>query len=198
MQPVSDIVKHMIIINVLVFVLVYFIPLGQMLPDLKLWFPLMNEFKPYQLVTHMFMHASIGHIAFNMLGLFFLGPHVERYMGARKFLLLYLLSGLGALLAHLGVQYFDYSQGVRAFGPVLGASGAVYGVVIAFAVLFPNVRLQLLFPPIPVRAKYLAMAYIAYDLFSGLSGANTGVAHFAHLGGAIAGAILTYLWYKRR
>ncbi len=202
-NKITDVVKYLIIINVIVHLCVYYLPSGTFLPDMKLYFMLDSpRFQPYQLVTHMFSHApGFRHLGFNMLSLFFLGPMVERFVGPKRFLTLYLLSGLGAIIAHEGINFMTYLQSdseLTAFTPILGASGAVYGVVVAFAVLFPNQRLMLLFPPIPIKAKYLAMALIAFDVFQGVRGADSGIAHFAHIGGAVAGAILAWNWYKRR
>ena len=169
--------------------------------SLALFYPGSDFFEPYQLVSHMFMHANTGHLLFNMLSLFFLGPMVERVFGTRRFLFYYLFAGFGAALTHLAFMYYqidisgDYT-GINI--PVLGASGAVYGVIIAFAVLFPDVRLMLIFPPIPIKARYLAAGLIALDLFSGISGYSTGIAHFAHLGGALFGYLLILYWRKRR
>ena len=198
MAPLTDVVKNLIIINVLLFFTVTMTPIGSMLPDLKLYFPSSSHFKPYQLVSHMFMHADMGHLFFNMLALYFLGPYVERFAGPKKFLTTYLLCGAGAFLAHIGIQYYQYStMGIGQFPPALGASGAIMGIVIAFAVLFPDVKLMLLFPPIPIKAKYLGLGYVLLDLFSGVGGYQPGVANFAHLGGAVTGFILTYFWIKR-
>ena len=196
MQQLTPVVKNLIIVNALVFVCATFLPMGQMIPDLKLYFPLDTlDFRPYQLVTHMFMHGDIGHLFFNMLSLFFLGAYVERFAGNKDFLILYLLSGFGAMLAHLAIQFMTYkSTGQTDFIPVVGASGAVYGILIAFAVLFPNVKMMLLFIPFPIKARYLALGLIAYDLISGVGGFQTGIAHFAHLGGALTGAALTFFW----
>ena len=109
------------------------------------------------------------------------------------------MSGVGAFLAHIGIQYFQYSStGIVDFPPAVGASGAIMGAVISFTVLFPNVKLFLLFPPIPIKAKYLGIGYVLIDLFSGIGGFQPGVANFAHLGGAVVGFLLTYFWIKRR
>lgn len=200
-QKITDVVKFLIIANVIIHLSTYYLPSQSLMPDLKLYFLLDSQnFKPYQLVSHMFAHAhGFHHIAFNMLSLFFLGSYVERYMGPQRFLGVYLLSGLGAIIAHMAIDYATYLQtGQTFFTPILGASGAVYGVLVAFAVLFPNQKLMLLFPPIPIKARYLALGLIAFDVFQGVRGADTGTAHFAHIGGAIAGALITWMWYKRK
>lgn len=196
-RNITPVVLNLIIINVIVFFARTSLP--QFIPDLAMHFPLMEEFKPYQVVTHFFMHGSVQHLLFNMLGLFFLGPMVERTLGGKDFLKLYLICAAGALVAHLGVDYYQYltSNGaISRFPGVVGASGAIYGVVIAFATLFPNAKLMLLFPPIPIKAKYLGIGYIAYDLYNGFMGSATGIAHFAHLGGALTGFILIKFFFN--
>lgn len=196
MLRVTDVVKHLLIINVIV----YF-GAQLLLPNvdmLALYFPTSDAFQPYQVVSHMFMHGGTTHLLFNMLMLFFLGPFVEQALGAKKFLILYFVSGFSAMLLHMAVWYLQLDPQVLEYVRVVGASGALYGVLIAFAAMFPNVKLMLLIPPIPVRAKYLALALIAIDLFSGISKMQTGVAHFAHIGGAIAGFLLIWYWRKLR
>lgn len=196
MPALTDVVKHLLIINVVIFFLAYSAT-GKFIPDLQLIFS-SEGFAPYQLITHMFMHADESHLFFNMFGLFIFGPHVERYVGKQKFFILYFLSGLGAVLAHFAILYYQYApMGITNFGSVLGASGALMGIVLAFAVLFPDLKMMLLFPPIPIKAKYLALGYVALDLYSGLAGTQTGVANFAHLGGALTGFLLTYFWLKK-
>ena len=191
MNRLTDVVKHLLIINVIVFVAFHII-FSDYRAYLYLFYPGTEHFQPYQMVTHMFMHGSEGHILFNMMSLFFLGPMVEQALGSKKFLIFYLLSGMGSMLLHLGLSYVGFLPG----NPIVGASGAIMGVFIAFGLLFPNVKLMLLFPPIPMKAKYLMVGLICIDLFSGVSGANTGIAHFAHLGGAITGFLLMAYWKK--
>jgi len=196
MSRLTEVVKHLLIINVLVyFGATMVLPqIGIPTRMLYLFYPGTEPFQPFQLITHMFMHGSTTHILFNMMSLFFLGPMVEQALGSKRFLTFYLLSGVGAMLLHLGIDYFSVQH-----IPVVGASGAIMGVFVAFAVLFPDVKLMLLFPPIPIKAKYMMMALIAFDLFSGISGMSTGIAHFAHLGGVLAGFIMMYYWgyFKR-
>ncbi len=195
MPQLTDVVKHLLIINVILFFLVTSAA-GSFMPDLALYFPGDSRFKPYQLISHMFMHADTGHLFFNMFGLFIFGPYVERYVGKQKFFILYLLSGIGAFVAHFGVEYYMAAGGSHGMAGVVGASGALMGIVLAFATLFPNLRMMLIFPPIPVKAKYLALFYVGLDLYSGFSGAQNNVANFAHLGGALTGFLLTYFWLK--
>lgn len=200
MGQITEVVKHLLLINVVVFLGTY-----ALMPESRLMFamyyPSSELFQPYQLVTHMFMHADVGHLFFNMLSLFFLGPWVEQRIGSRKFLTFYFVAGFGAAGLHLLVRYYLINQ-LGYTGemniPVLGASGAVYGVLAGFGTLFPNARLMLLFPPIPMKAKYLAIGLIVIDLFTGISGTRTGVAHFAHVGGAVAGFIMIQYWLRNR
>lgn len=219
MMPLTGIVKHLLIINVIFFIGMHLIPEGwkEMLslysptasPELYAYLnkirpeliPYYDDvtglFKPFQIITHMFSHAGLEHIFFNMLSLFFLGPTVEASLGAKRFLGLYFISGLAGLAAHFLVGYFPYFLGWTPYEPsfsVLGASGAIFGVVIAFATLFPDRELMLLFPPIPIKAWVMATILICMGLYSGLTGSDVTVAHFAHLGGALAGFILARHW----
>ena len=186
MFALTDVIKNILLLNVIVFLLVHFI-----FKDLNLWpyftlYPIGSPlFEPYQIVSHMFMHGGIQHILFNMLALVFLGPMVEQVLGAKRFLTLYLLCGLASAAAHLLIDGQH---------PAVGASGAVMGVVIAFATMFPNVKLMVFPIPVPVRAAILAVIYVGLDLYLGMTSANTGVAHFAHLGGAVTGFILVMKW----
>ena len=208
MFQITDVIKHLLIINLIVF-------FGSMIMDqtgvfdsglLACYYPGSVYFRPYQVVTHMFMHANIGHIFFNMFALVMLGPYVESFLGARRFLTMYLVSGFGALGLHMLIWYLQlsglppqiYSEMMHERGlAVVGASGAVYGVLAAFAFLFPNTRLMLLFPPIPVKAKWLVLALVAFDFFAGISGRGTGIAHFAHVGGALFGFLTLLFWRNR-
>ncbi|HRB80445.1 MAG TPA: rhomboid family intramembrane serine protease, partial [Niabella sp.] len=158
-----------------------------------LW-PIGNpNFHFWQLITHMFAHADSGsylfvHILFNMFTLWMFGRILEDMWGTKPFLKFYLLCGLGAASLHLMVQYFVYGAGGGE--AALGASGAVFGVLVAFAMLFPNTELYLMFIPVPIKAKWVVLGLIVLDLFGGFSNSSDGVAHFAHLGGAITGFIL--------
>lgn len=186
------IVKNLIIINVLVFV-AGFLLAGQI--NLKLQFalfPIGAGFEPYQIATHMFTHADAMHILFNMFGLWMFGKVLENVWGPKRFFLFYILCGVGAAAAHLAVQYF---MGTGA--PAIGASGAVMGILAAFAYLFPNTELYLMFIPIPIKAKWAVLGMVVLDLVGGV-GQVTGdnIAHFAHLGGAATGFILVLIWNK--
>jgi membrane associated rhomboid family serine protease len=173
-----------------------------------------QKFQPYQVFTHMFSHSPtmFAHILFNMFALWMFGRVLENVWGPKRFLIFYLASGVGAAALHLAMQYLrceqllqDISAGVsvtpeRVFGsiaPALGASGAIMGLFAAFAFLFPNTELLFLFIPFPIKAKWMVLIMVGLDLFGGFS--NTGgdnVAHFAHLGGAITGFIIVFIWNK--
>jgi len=193
MGRLTDVVKHLIIINVIVYItFVLLLPQFQEYSILHMpWGP-EDQFAPIQLVTHMFMHSPFGitHLLFNMMGLYFLGPHIEQVLGPKRFLIFYLACGFAAMGLHMLLSYIGYIGAV----PVVGASGAIMGIFIAFAFLFPNTKLMLLFPPIPIKAKYMMGALVLFDVFSGVGGFSTGIAHFAHLGGALCGFILMQLW----
>jgi len=194
MGRLTDVVKHLIIINVIVYIC--FAIIFPQFQDYSILYMPWGEsepfFKPVQLVSHMFMHNPAGpmHILFNMMGLFFLGPHIEQVLGKQRFLIFYLSCGFAAVGLHLLLSYLGYIGA----GRVMGASGAIMGIFIAFAFLFPNTKLMLIFPPIPIKAKYMMGALVLFDVFSGVGGFSTGIAHFAHLGGAICGFVLMYLW----
>jgi membrane associated rhomboid family serine protease len=142
----------------------------------------------------MFMHGGFWHIFFNMYSLYIFGKAVEQIIGRQRFTILYFAAGFAAAAAQLGVQALDPAiQGV----PTVGASGCVYGVIVAFAMIFPEARLTLIFPPVTLSAKWMAIIFIGIELFTGVTGTQAGVAHFAHLGGALIGWLLIWWWYKR-
>ncbi len=144
-------------------------------------------FEPYQLVTHMFAHGGFFHILFNMYALWLFGSSLERLWGPKRFLIFYLVCGLAAGVTEM----FLVPVGIA-----VGASGAIMGLVAAFAYTFPNVQFFILPIPFPIKAKYLAMIYAAFDLFGQFSGFGGNVAHFAHLGGLAMGLILCIIWKK--
>ena len=200
---VTPIVKNLIIINIIVY-------LGQSsFPQLEFYFmghyPISPAFKPWQIVTHMFMHGGFTHLLFNMFALFVFGSALERVWGGKRFLIYYLLCGVGAFFFYeftLGIEIY---QQMGTFNPncdlgwVVGASGSVFGLLLGFGMLFPNTQLMLLFPPIPIKAKYFVIGYGAIELmmaFNNSPGDN--VAHFAHLGGMLIGYILIKKWQSDR
>lgn len=261
MQRLTEVVKHLLIINVLFFIAKLTLqsyPFN--LDSLALHFPGAPEFQPYQLVTHMFMHGGVMHILFNMFALWMFGSAVETVWGPKKFLFFYLTAGFGAALFSIGIDYYNYhtlmsslaemnlsgnainqimsmdiysirtnndlfkeltpiltdnqlalSQrhvqelyDLGGFGhkSMLGASGAIMGVLVAFGMLFPNAELMLIFLPIPIKAKYFIPAIVGMDIISGITGnpilpfSPSNIAYWAHVGGALAGFLLV-LYFKK-
>ncbi len=186
-QKIPPVVLNLIIINVIVFVaqLVFDSTLG--LTDILALYPYNSGlFKPYQLVTHMFAHGGFLHILFNMYALWIFGSVLERMWGPKKFLIFYLVCGLAAGLT----QMFFVTTGAA-----IGASGAIMGLLAAFAYTFPNTEFFILPFPFPIKAKYMAAIFAAFDIFGGFAGGDN-VAHFAHLGGLVMGLILVIVWNK--
>ena len=201
----TPVVRDLLIINVIVFIGTMIFP-GEDLKNtlvtlLAAFYPESPLFRPWQLLTHMFMHGSIGHIFFNMYGLAILGPPIEYMFGARKFLFYYLFCGFGAVALQFGVQYYELhvlgNESVL-ITPMLGASGAIFGLLAAYGMLFPENQLMIMFIPYPIRAKYFVLLYAGVELFLGLEGYQRGVAHFAHVGGALFGALLILYWRRTR
>lgn len=196
MPPITEVAKNLIIINVvLYFGTIIFIP--DMRPMLGLFYPTSEYFQPFQIVTHNFMHSDVTHLLFNMFGVYMFGSALEHRLGAKRFLIYYLLTGLGAMLLYMFTLYLEihyFGNPGAANGLMWGASGSVFGLMAGFGLLFPNVQLQLIFPPIAMKAKYFVLIYAAFELFAGVSGINTGIAHFAHLGGALCGFLILKAW----
>jgi membrane associated rhomboid family serine protease len=190
LPPVTRVV---LLINILLFLIDAFT--GYFLRQiLALYSFKTGAFHPYQLVTHMFMHGSIGHIFFNMFGLFMFGRILESVLGSKRFFLLYFLSGFGAAGLQLLIYYFQDAPAM-----MIGASGAIFGILIAFAMMFPNVELMIIFLPIPIKAKYLIPIYAVLELFFGIANFRIdNIAHFAHVGGAIVGFILIKIWKRNQ
>ena len=191
------------------------------------------HFKPWQLVTYMFMHGGWMHIIFNMFALYIFGPPLERLWGGKKFLTFYFLTGIGASLFYMGIEYFQIQHlasqldpslltqikhdspsimvnGTQAYrelasrvyavynGPMIGASGAIFGVLLGFGMLYPNVPLIFIFFPIPIKAKYFVMIYGGIELFQGIANKpGDHVAHFAHIGGLLVGYLIIRYWKSR-
>jgi membrane associated rhomboid family serine protease len=154
-----------------------------MLP-FALW-PLNHGFEPWQILSSAFLHGGLLHLATNMYGLWLFGSDVERTTGSRRFAILYFASVVSAALLQLTVTAL-MSERV----PTLGASGGIFGVLVAFAMLFPDRRIILIFPPLILKARTFVLLYAGIELFSGLSGFEAGVAHFAHIGGLIGGYLV--------
>ncbi len=202
----TPIVKNLIIINIIVMIGTSII--GDVMYEKFSLFPFESPlFHPYQLVTHMFMHGGFWHIFFNMYSLTIFGVALERVWGSGKFLLFYLVTGLGAALCHNLVIHFQVSDllanqenmltAARILRtPTVGASGAIYGVLLGYGMLYPNSILQLIFPPIALKAKWFVVIFAAIELATGLVGTSDGIAHFAHLGGMLFGLILILIWKR--
>jgi len=230
----SPVVKNLIIINVIMF-------LGMLLLDktfqldlnriLGLYYFRSPFFHPYQIITHMFMHGGLGHIFFNMFALWMFGKVLEQVWGPKRFLIYYLVTGLGAAILHSLVlqiemspliNYVNETYNINKFTPeiintlynmpdtqakelaqsmvipTVGASGAVFGLLLGFGMLFPNTQLMLLFPPIPIRAKYFVIGYGLIELYLGITQPGSNIAHFAHLGGMLFGFIMIKMWKQNR
>lgn len=226
-----DVVKNLLILNVLFFLVKYVLQ-GQGVDAgmlLGMHYPSSSYFEPYQIITHFFMHGDLFHLLFNMVGLVVLGSHLERVWGKKRFFIFYIVTALGAVGLHLGATAYeiyeltgswwpstrllegdiivlenvrntvDYNEAFWAINrPTVGASGAIYGLLMAFALLFPNTEFMLLFPPIPIKAKWLALILGAIALYSGYTRAGGGIAHFAHLGGMLFGFIMIKIWQRNK
>ena len=190
MFRLTPVVKNLILINSIIFLLQMMAKGLHVTEYLALYSVETQYFKPYQLFTYMFVHSPEGftHIFFNMLTLAFVGPILETFWGPRKFLMFYVACGIGAGVFSILISSFF---GVGQFGVMLGASGAIYGVLMGFGMLFPNMEIMLLIPPIPIRAKYLVFVLGGLTFLLDRSG---NVAHFAHLGGIIFAFILIRYW----
>jgi len=150
-------------------------------------------FLPWQLLTYAFLHGSLAHVGFNMLALLMFGAPLEYTWGQRRFLAYFVVCVLGAGLCQLAVGSWAVAQGGAAY-PTVGASGGIFGLLLAYGMLFPNQRVMLLIPPIPMRARTLVIVYGAIELLLGFTGLQPGVAHFAHLGGMLFGWLLIRYW----
>ena len=208
---IPPVVKNIIIINIIMFVATLIIG-NFMYEKLSLFYFKSQFFKPYQFLTHMFMHGSFVHILFNMYTLFFFGSVLENVWGGKKFLLYYLVTGIGAAILHslvLHLQATGLENAITAGSyqayeqlrilyntPTVGASGAIYGLLLAYGMLFPNNIIGLVCPPVALKAKYFVIIFGAIELLLGLTGRDSGVAHFAHLGGMIFGFFLIMHWKK--
>ena len=229
-------IKHLIIINVIVFLVPQLLQQLDLTRMLALYFPENENFGFWQYVTHMFMHGSFPHILFNMYGLWAFGTPLEQLWGRNKFIFFYFSAGIGAGLIYTLVNYYQFNgiydqlmgfglssgdiqnilntggyneavitlptETMRKFyslyhSPAVGASGAVYGVLVAFGLYFKDAKLALIFFPVPIAAKYFIPVMILGDLFFGMTKYSVGnIAHFAHIGGALIGFIIAYYWKR--
>ncbi len=202
MMQITDTVKHLIIINILFYLGTNLIGNVDQNYGILALYAFGNEnFQSYQFFTHMFMHAKmpdITHIAFNMFALYSFGSALEQYWGSKKFLFFYITCGLVAGLSNNLINYFVFHDTMSS---AVGASGAIYGLLVAYGFMFPNATLGFMFIPVPVKAKYFIPFIVGMDLFSGVTGYSlfgTGIAHFAHVGGALAGVLLMLIWKKNQ
>lgn len=237
MNRLTEAIKHLIIINVILFLAPQFLDVD-LTNVLALHYPENEHFGFWQYVTHMFMHGSFPHILFNMYGLWAFGTPLEQMWGRNKFLFFYFSAGIGAALIYTLVNYYQFNsiyeqlinlgvsetdiQNILSLGkynrgaidipfetmqefyslyntPAVGASGAVYGVLVAFGLYYKEAKLALIFLPIPIAAKYFIPGLILMDLFFGMTKYSIGnVAHFAHIGGALIGFIIAYYWKQNQ
>lgn len=212
MSNIPTAVKNIIIINVLVMIM---ISLNEefMIEKFALFYPTSPFFHWWQPVTHMFMHGGFFHLLFNMYTLFIFGSVLERVWGPKKFLIFYFATGLGAAAIHTGVEWIQMqswiaqaTEGTQSalmaihtmkMTPTVGASGAIYGVLMGYAMLYPDSMLTLVLPPVSLKAKWFVLIFAGIELLTGITGTGGGIAHFAHLGGLIFGYILIRVWKKR-
>lgn len=205
-------IKNIIVINILVMLMTHFNE-DFMYEKFALFYPTSPFFHWWQPVTHMFMHGGFWHLFFNMYTLFIFGSVLERVWGTRKFLVFYFVTGLGAAAVHTGVEWIQMQNWMSAAAegsmaaqnsihmlkmtPTVGASGAIYGILMGYAMLYPDSVLTLIFPPISMKAKWFVLIFAAIELLTGVSGTGGGIAHFAHLGGLIFGFLLIWYWKNR-
>ncbi len=213
MANVPTAVKNIIIINILVYLMTS-IKGSFMYENFALFYPTSPFFHWWQPLTHIFMHGGFWHIFFNMYTLFIFGSVLERVWGTKKFLLYYFITGLGAAAVHTGVEWIQMThwmsqaaEGSMAaqasihalkMTPTVGASGAIYGLLMGYAMLYPDAIMSLIFPPVSMKAKWFVLIFAAIEFFTGVTGTGGGIAHFAHLGGLIFGFILLMYWKKTR
>lgn len=205
------VVANLLIINILVYLAEILLPVNirsAMLEFGALSFWKGGHFYIWQPLTYMFLHANFTHILFNMFALWMFGRGLEYDMGSRRFLTYYIVCGVGAGLIQLGVNWIEYAMAagnpmvsptilaLYANASTIGASGAVFGLLLAFGMLHPNNVIMLLFPPIALKAKWFVIIYGAIELVAGISGGG-GVAHFAHLGGMLFGWLLLIYWKRK-
>ena len=188
MFNVTPLVRTLIIINIGVFLLQNLASGLYLTEYLSLWDMHSGFFRPYQFFTYMFAHGSFGHIFFNMLAFASFAPILEGYWGDKKFLTFYLATGIGAGVIYAIINYFFFPGSA---GSMLGASGAIYGILMAFGMVFTNLEIMLLFQPIPIKAKY--MVFVMGFLTYALDRSGT-VAHLAHFGGALVAFFLINYW----
>lgn len=196
---IPPVTRYLLLANIIVFAMQQLLPAADslaLIANFALWplgaSPYSNVagFEPWQVVTYAFMHGGFEHIAFNMFGLWMFGGVIERTFGARNYTIYYFVCAVAAAVAQLFVvKYFTHG-----FYPTIGASGALFGLLLAFGMFYPHEKMFLLFVPIPVPAWLFVIGYAAVELVLGVTGTQAGVAHFAHLGGMVGGYVLIQYW----
>ncbi len=226
---IPRITRYILLINIAFFVITFILKVFNIdVIEYLAVFPIQSPFfRPYQVVTHMFMHGGFAHLFFNMFALYMFGIVLENIWGEKRFLIYYFVCGIGAVAVNMLVQYFQLQhlglEAVTAVGkeyditfksvadkinsdsineilstPTVGASGAIYGLLLAFAIYFPNAPMYIMFIPIPIKAKWLIIGFFIIELSLGIfNGSNDNIAHFAHLGGMLFGLIFIFLWKKK-
>jgi len=191
MYRLTPVVKNLIFICVAVYIVQVIFPDLQIMQLLALHEIGSERFRPYQLFTYMFAHGGIGHLFFNMLTFAFMGAQLEMVWGFKRFLLYFLITGIGAAVVYIMVKFMLSPESM---GSMVGASGAIYGILMAYGVMYPDMEIQLLIPPIPIKAKYLVIVLGVFAYFMDTSGQ---VAHWAHIGGAVVGFLVLRLGLLR-
>ena len=198
---IPPVTRNLLIINLIVWAICFFVRSIPVVYILGLHYFQTKGFYLYQFFTYMFTHYEFTHLFFNMFALFMFGGLVEQVMGSKRYLTYYLLTGIGAGIIHslvffLRIQWFDYVDMV----PIaIGASGAVFGLLLAFGMLFPNMPMYFMFIPIPIKAKYLVIGYGVIEFFFGIANfSGDRIGHFAYLGGMLVGLILMLYWKKKK
>ena len=187
MPPMPPVTQALLLINVGIFCLQSF--MGDLLIRWFALWPIGNGFWPWQLGTYSFLHGGIGHLFFNMLGLWMFGSDLEQLWGPKRFIRYYSVSVLGAALLQMVVAVMTQSNGYT-----VGASGGLFGLLLAYGMTYPNRTIMPLFPPIPMKAKIFVAIYGGVELLLGVFGTHSGIAHFAHLGGMLGGYLMIRYW----
>ncbi len=219
MNRLPNVTKNLLAINILMFLAT--IVMQRQGTDLTgifgLHFFAASDFAPYQLVTYMFMHGDFSHLFFNMFALYMFGGLLERVWGSKRFLIYYIVCGVGAGLLQEAVQYITYVQSgwnemqliptqygyipvgdfLNLFFTTVGASGAIYAILLGFAMSFPNEKMFVFPLPFPIKAKFFVIGYALIELFLGFANTNDGIAHYAHLGGMLFGLVIILYWRKK-
>ncbi|WP_418315772.1 rhomboid family intramembrane serine protease [Piscinibacter sakaiensis] len=187
MPPLLPVTQALLLANVAMFCLSFFV--GNLLFGLFALWPIGGGFMPWQIVSYSFLHGGFGHLFFNMLGLWMFGSELERVWGQKRYLQFYFASVLAAAATQLATATLSGS-----IYPTVGASGGLFGLLLAFGMTFPNRMIVPLIPPIPMKAKVFVAIYGGLELFLGVTGTVSGVAHFAHLGGMLGGYLMIRYW----